>query len=350
MSSPKTPQQNKTSASSNNAVKVSEDAKQQPSNNTNTGKTSPSPNGPTTSAKQSTSTPASPAKSSTLSDVKNEANAGGDQTPSTTKASATKQNNAGSPMYELLAHGLDTRLATRLVKLFNSTKLTLADLDDRAVEALKEFGNVEGAIAVLNEFEESNLEHVANKSAFLCGLMKTHRQKEKQNKKEVIATSSTPSASSHGKDSPLAVTRSSTHPGPDEAKLKAILERTGYALDVTSGQRKFGGPPPNWEGQTPEAGCEVYVGKIPKEIFEDELVPLFEKCGRIWDLRLMIDPLNGFSRGFAFITYCTREDALNAQTKVSRLRRKCHLFLMLNFVFYSLRRSMMVMKSGKENR
>ena len=35
------------------------------------------------------------------------------------------------------------------------------------------------------------------------------------------------------------------------------LERTGYTLDVTTGQRKFGGPPPGWEGEPPSNGCEV---------------------------------------------------------------------------------------------
>ena len=45
--------------------------------------------------------------------------------------------------------------------------------------------------------------------------------------------------------------------GPDVEKLRAILERTGFTLDVTTGQRKYGGPPPNWEGKQPGAGCEV---------------------------------------------------------------------------------------------
>lgn len=39
--------------------------------------------------------------------------------------------------------------------------------------------------------------------------------------------------------------------------LQSILDRTGYTLDVTTGQRKYGGPPPNWEGPTPGNGCEV---------------------------------------------------------------------------------------------
>ena len=45
--------------------------------------------------------------------------------------------------------------------------------------------------------------------------------------------------------------------GPDEEKIKAILDRTGYTLDVTTGQRKYGGPPPNWDQPAPGYGCEV---------------------------------------------------------------------------------------------
>lgn len=41
------------------------------------------------------------------------------------------------------------------------------------------------------------------------------------------------------------------------AILKAILDRTGYSLDVTTGQRKYGGPPPDWKGAAPGNGCEV---------------------------------------------------------------------------------------------
>ncbi|XP_004911637.1 heterogeneous nuclear ribonucleoprotein R isoform X1 [Xenopus tropicalis] len=105
---------------------------------------------------------------------------------------------------------------------------------------------------------------------------------------------------------------------PDEAKIKALLERTGYTLDVTTGQRKYGGPPPESvsSGAQPGIGTEVsvqvFVGKIPRDLFEDELVPLFEKAGPIWDLRLMMDPLSGQNRGYAFITFCNKEAAQEA--------------------------------------
>lgn len=42
--------------------------------------------------------------------------------------------------------------------------------------------------------------------------------------------------------------------------LQEILERTGYSLDVTTGQRKYGGPPPGEDDQNPPPpGCEVMV-------------------------------------------------------------------------------------------
>ena len=56
--------------------------------------------------------------------------------------------------------------------------LSHSDLDARALDALKEFHS-DGGVAVLKEFRDSNLEHVSNKSAYLCGVMKTYRQKNK---------------------------------------------------------------------------------------------------------------------------------------------------------------------------
>jgi hypothetical protein len=65
--------------------------------------------------------------------------------------------------------------------------------------------------------------------------------------------------------------------------FQALLDRTGYSLEVTTGQRKYGGPPPDWSEDDPQPmmGSEVFVGKIPKDMFEDELVPLFEQVSNI---------------------------------------------------------------------
>ncbi|XP_015716503.1 probable RNA-binding protein 46 [Coturnix japonica] len=92
------------------------------------------------------------------------------------------------------------------------------------------------------------------------------------------------------------------------AALLALLDKTGYNMIQENGQRKFGGPPPGWEGPPPPRGCEVFVGKIPRNIYEDELVPLFERAGKIYELRLMME-FSGENRGFAFVMYTTKEDA-----------------------------------------
>ncbi|KAL1123172.1 hypothetical protein AAG570_002259 [Ranatra chinensis] len=200
---------------------------------------------------------------------------------------------------KLLEYGLDVKVAAKLDEIYRSGKLVHADLDERALDALKEFP-VDGALNVLTQFLESNLEHVSNKSAYLCGVMKTYRQKSR-------GAAGGPTGSAAAAAPPALPAK-----GPDEEKIKAILERTGYTLDVTTGQRKYGGPPPNWEGPSPGNGCEVFCGKIPKDMFEDELILLFEKSGKIWDLRLMMDPMTGTNRGYAFITYTTREEAQQA--------------------------------------
>lgn len=36
--------------------------------------------------------------------------------------------------------------------------------------------------------------------------------------------------------------------GPEQSKMQEILDKTGYPLEITVGQRKYGGPPPGWEG------------------------------------------------------------------------------------------------------
>uniref|UniRef100_A0A087X5S2 Probable RNA-binding protein 46 n=1 Tax=Poecilia formosa TaxID=48698 RepID=A0A087X5S2_POEFO len=96
-----------------------------------------------------------------------------------------------------------------------------------------------------------------------------------------------------------------------EMALLALMEKTGYNMVQENGQRKYGGPPPGWEGPAPPRGCEVFVGKIPRDMFEDELVPLFEKAGKIYEFRLMME-FSGENRGYAFVMYTNREAAQRA--------------------------------------
>ncbi|KAM9836867.1 putative RNA-binding protein 46 [Aulostomus maculatus] len=96
-----------------------------------------------------------------------------------------------------------------------------------------------------------------------------------------------------------------------EMSLLALIEKTGYNMVQENGQRKYGGPPPGWEGPVPQRGCEVFVGKIPRDMYEDELVPLFERPGRIYEFRLMME-FSGENRGYAFVMYTSRDASQRA--------------------------------------
>ncbi|XP_047658784.1 probable RNA-binding protein 46 isoform X1 [Tachysurus fulvidraco] len=98
---------------------------------------------------------------------------------------------------------------------------------------------------------------------------------------------------------------------PSESALLELMERTGYSMVQENGQRKFGGPPPGWEGPPPPRGCEVFVGKIPRDMYEDTLVPIFERAGHIYEFRLMME-FSGENRGYAFVMYTAREAAQRA--------------------------------------
>nr|XP_043877004.1 probable RNA-binding protein 46 isoform X2 [Solea senegalensis] len=110
----------------------------------------------------------------------------------------------------------------------------------------------------------------------------------------------------------LPVVESEQEPrGIMDESLLGLTKHSGYTVVQENGQRKFGGPPPGWEGPPPPRGCEVFVGKIPRDVYEDQLVPLFESAGKIYEFRLMME-YSGENRGYAFITYADREAAQRA--------------------------------------
>ncbi|XP_025205534.1 heterogeneous nuclear ribonucleoprotein Q-like [Melanaphis sacchari] len=215
---------------------------------------------------------------------------------------------------KLLEYGIHESVADRLDEIYKSGKLAHSDLDTRALDALKEFP-VDAALGVLSQFLDSNLLHVSNKSAYLCGVMKTYRQKTRITPQEQFVQ---------------------PPKGPEFDKVKEILARTNYKFDVTTGQRKYG-PPPDWTDPKPTAGCEVFCGKLPNIVFEDELIPLFEKCGKIYDLRLMMDPLSGTNRGYAFVTYTTKEEAERATVELDGYEIKSGKNIKVNISVPNLR-------------
>lgn len=57
-----------------------------------------------------------------------------------------------------------------------------------------------------------------------------------------------------------------------------------------------------WEGPVPGARCEVFISQIPRDTYEDQLIPLFSSVGPLWEFRLMMN-FSGQNRGFAYAKY-----------------------------------------------
>uniref|UniRef100_A0AAY5F3N6 RRM domain-containing protein n=1 Tax=Electrophorus electricus TaxID=8005 RepID=A0AAY5F3N6_ELEEL len=86
------------------------------------------------------------------------------------------------------------------------------------------------------------------------------------------------------------------------------LETTSITLTQVNGQRKYGGPPTGWIGPAPGPGCEVFICCIPRDMFEDCLIPLFQIVAPLYEFRLMMN-ISGQNRGFAYAKYGRTMDA-----------------------------------------
>ncbi|NXA93683.1 DND1 protein, partial [Melanocharis versteri] len=102
--------------------------------------------------------------------------------------------------------------------------------------------------------------------------------------------------------------------GINEASKMALLaweKETGIELVQINGQRRYGGPPPGWAGGPPPAGTEVYIARLPQDVYENTLIPLFQSVGKLYEFRLMMT-FSGLNRGFAYARYASPQDARRA--------------------------------------
>ncbi|KAL0101778.1 hypothetical protein PUN28_019129 [Cardiocondyla obscurior] len=92
--------------------------------------------------------------------------------------------------------------------------------------------------------------------------------------------------------------------------LRLLYEQQLISTQI-NGQRILSIQPVRWSGPIPGIECEIFVGRIPKTIFEDTLYPLFKTVGEIFQIRLMVD-MAELTRGYCFIMYTNQENAARA--------------------------------------
>lgn len=247
---------------------------------------------------------------------------------------------------QLIEHEINDLLAEKLSQLILDNKLTIDELDDNLYGSFRKIDNVEDGLNILNDFEQANEDKLKDgRVNYLNDLIKKN---EERINGEAATSSLTPNgeSSSSSNQSPAKTSsqsnqfhnsNSQNHLEELKKKCDEISKRTGYTFERTAGQHKYGGPPPNWEGNPPAAGCEIFVGSIPNYVYEDELIVLFEECGKIFDLRLMINAPTGLSKGYCFITYCNKEDAEAAQAKFDGYEIKNGVHLKVNLSVPNLR-------------
>ncbi|XP_046751830.1 RNA-binding protein 47-like [Diprion similis] len=95
-------------------------------------------------------------------------------------------------------------------------------------------------------------------------------------------------------------------------RLLALIDRCDYQLVQENGQRRL-----TSVSSVPRIkGAEVFLGRLPRDCYEDELVPLLSTIGRVVELRLMMD-FSGSTRGYAFALFESQRIARCAIDKLN---------------------------------
>lgn len=104
-----------------------------------------------------------------------------------------------------------------------------------------------------------------------------------------------------------------------------ILKLKNIIVDHSNQQYPL---PPGWVGSPPPSGSEVFIGRLPQDVYEHQLIPLFQRVGRLYEFRLMMT-FSGLNRGFAYARYSSRRGAQAAIATLHnhQLRPSCQLLV-----------------------
>lgn len=93
-----------------------------------------------------------------------------------------------------------------------------------------------------------------------------------------------------------------------------------YDLIITNKQRKYIlSSQAMGKMKMPTDDCEIFCSNIPTNVLESELIPLFDRFGKIWNLRLQMSVQNSNQNaGFAFVRFMKKEAADEAVKKLNQ--------------------------------
>lgn len=114
--------------------------------------------------------------------------------------------------------------------------------------------------------------------------------------------------------------KNSKQTASDEYNLSVMRKQRIYYLATKRSSRS----------STPSDDCEVFCGNIPVNVLEDVLIPLFDRFGKIWNLRLQMSMQNRHhNAGFAFIRYTETKAAQAAINSLNEYQIVPGKFLMV---------------------
>lgn len=217
------------------------------------------------------------------------------------------------PVAFLQNFNLDDEVKAELLRVSNSGVMMVTELEAFVLNRLCNLNKSHGVSAIQELEKIASCSTIEKVSMFFANIISCHQQTQEA---EASGSFEVPEYSFFA-------------PNPDH--INDLTNRSGYQLTVSTGQRKYGGPPPDsiWSDGMSKGKAELFIGSLNRDAFEPHIVPLIEEVdgATIYEVRLMMG-YDGKSRGFAFVTFLEDDGAVKVKNALDQrefMGRKIHI-------------------------